>query len=699
MLKTLWILAPTLTGSVNELRPHLNGFTLANSVDDVLTGPAGKYALFGIDVGDIPKLNSEINKVYIQNYSSKLELDGNDTASIDDWFPVNYKHRRTIELLGKVENLVVEVVDTPTIGPVDFLLNLVEEVTEQSAEEVKEVTQQPVAEEIETIGKPTWIGEVYEEVTIEEVKEETKETETEVSDELEFDPLATALENSIEEGLKQQAEEEIKEEVTIEDVFPKGKTLEQLEDPEYPKVDMTVSYSNKLFSESKDPNASFMIDFAGSTKTYSRVFNNIERKVQYSLDRRKQPSLNDFETAIVGASYDSLANDEIHKQQYFDGSHWEPFVQTGKTPVPILSPINNPEYGSDKYVGADAVSLIQNRMKIGCKVGVFLPHTGLYFLVNSPSDEDVLDTLAIVNNLRVEILRNSSGILLGSSNYYLYRQLINLFINNVSACSLANWNKEVILSLIDERDMNIIATILAASIYPDGYEYQQICGLVKVDKTCEHITSKLVDLRRMIFVDNSRLSESQRAIALSGLRERSINEIRSYQEANYLGFKKAYEITEGISFVYKSQPIQTVIEAGEEWIKEIESTVDSIVTFNDDEDTRNTMISQRINLTRIREYSHWVVEIQVDNETNVITDKAKINELLRGLSRNQEVLEKVGQTLSEFQRLSQVAIVAIPRIRCPVCQQTNQKDLDISPHLIPQDAVSRFFTLARQRLS
>ncbi len=510
-----------------------------------------------------------------------------------------------------------------------------------------------------------------------------------------FDPIAAAMEASIEQA--NQPEPEVEEDV--EEEQPKGKTLEQIEDPEYPKVNFTVEISPKIFSDSKSDETGVISDFAGSHKTYGRLFDTMGNKVEYALSRKYTPKLTAVEQHIAALSEDAIANEELHKQQYVEGAKWSPFVRTETQAVPIITPIRNPDFGDAKYVGPDSVSLIQNRMKIGCKLGIYLPHTGLYFIVNSPSDEDVLNTLSIINTYRVEVLRASSGILLGSSNYYLYRQVLNLFINNVSGCSLANWNKETILGLIDERDMNIVATALQASIYPDGYEYRQVCGLVKSNKTCEHITSKLLDLRRIVFVDNSRLSESQRVVAAGGLRERSINEIKTYQETNYIGFKKAYEITEGICFVYKAQSINTAIEAGETWIKEIEQTVDAIVTFNDDEETRNNMIRQRINLTRIREFSHWVTEIQIDGETNAITERSKINELLNSLGRNPQVMEKVSDTLAEFQRLSQIAIVAIPRVPCEGCKQTDQKDLDISPHLIPQDMTSRFFTLARQRLS
>ena len=525
------------------------------------------------------------------------------------------------------------------------------------------------------------------------VTEEIKQPEPNQSPEVDFDPIAAAFETSV-----AQAQDEPTSPTTLSNE-PVDDSLAQAEDPKYPQVDSTVEVPPKLFSESKSNDVPYLSDWGGSHITYGRVFDSIDRKVNFALNNNRTPKLNPFEQHVVQVSNDAIANEELHKQQYVEGSRWSSYVTTPTARVPVFTPIKNPDYGDAKYVGADAVSLLQNRMEIGCKLGVFLPHTGIYFILNSPDDEEVLNTLSVINNYRIEALRASSGILLGNSNFYLYRQVLNLFINNLAGCSLASWNKEVLLGLIDERDMNIISAALAASIYPDGYEYRQACGLVKGKTTCEHITAKLLDLRRLVFVDNSRLSETQRQLAAGGLRERSLTEINTYKETNYLGFKKAYEITPGISFVYKAQPMNVVIEAGEKWIKEIEATVDSIVTFNEDEETRNNEIRRRINLARIREYGHWVVEIQVDGESNTITDRDKINKLLKSLSRKQGVLDKVSETLSEFQRLSQVAIVAVPRVQCEGCGQTDQKDLDISPHLIPQDATSRFFTLAHQRLS
>jgi len=505
------------------------------------------------------------------------------------------------------------------------------------------------------------------------------------------DEFAAALLNSLEEATIHAAPQEVKEEAKAE--APSYGIPET-----YPSVDQTVTYDpNKLFKDSQTEGDQALFDWAASPKRFSQYHGRLSDRITLAMQKGQDFNTSDWESGVFMYGEDQVSVPEMHNFQYVDKARWSGSINSPTAAVPVIMPIRNPNYGDAKYVGPESVSLIQNRMKIGCKLGVFLPHTGIYFIIVSPGDDRFLDTLSIINNQRIVALRSSSGILLGNSNFYVNRQVMNLFLDSIVHCSLGGWNREQLLKLIDERDINIIASALGASIYPDGYEYVQLCGLVKTDrKVCQHMTRKLVDLRRMVFVDNTRLSESQKLHAAGALKERSIKEIEDYQQTNYIGYKKPYEITEGIEFVYRAQSAMTSIEAGEKWIKEIESIVDNIITFNNDEETRNAMIDQRIALTRIREYSHWVDDILVDGQP--LGDRDKINKLLNSLSRNKDVVEKVGNTLVEFQRLASVAMVAIPRIKCQECQQTDQKDLDISTHLIPQDAVSRLFTLVRQRL-
>lgn len=576
--------------------------------------------------------------------------------------------------------------------------------------------EQATVQEPETAVQVEQPAEVFVEQEPTPVAEVQPETKTETSQPTpvttafdDFDPLAIAssFKTSVDIANASVAEPVVETETVKQPKRREGIPVD------YPAVENTVEIlSNPLKSleTAGDPSRGFD-DWGGAIETMEAVVGVTTQKFSQAEQRGRNPNLTVLEASMIDIQVDAVGSKMMHEFQYVAGANWSQGIKTPTATMPLIVPIKNPNYGDSKYVGSDAVPLIQNRMKIGSTLGVFLPHTGIYFIIVSPTDGELLDTLSVINTQRIETLRASSGILMGNSNYYIYRQVLNLFLSSITNCSFRSWNREQLTELIDERDINIIATALMASVYVDGYEYTQTCGLrLKDDETltdeeraqnppdevCDHRSEFLTDLMRTVFIDNSRLNEFQRNIAVSAIHPRSLEEIKDYQQQHYLGYRKSYEITEGIEFIYRAQNIKVSMEAGEKWIGEISQIVDSIITFKNDDEERNMMIDHRINLARIREFSHWVDDIVVDGQS--LGDRVKINALLNSLSRNDTVMRKVSETLGEFQRLSMIAITAIPRAKCPTCQKTDTKDLDISKHLIPQDAVSRLFTLVRQRV-
>lgn len=576
--------------------------------------------------------------------------------------------------------------------------------------------EQATVQEPETAVQVEQPAEVFVEQEPTPVAEVQPETKTETSQPTpvttafdDFDPLAIASSFKTSVDI---ANASVAEPVAETETVKQPKRREGIP-VDYPAVENTVEIlSNPLkpLETAGDPARGFD-DWAGAVETMEAVVGVTTQKFSQAEQRGRNPKLTVLEASMIDIQVDAVGSKMMHEFQYVAGANWSQGIKTPTATMPLIVPIKNPNYGDSKYVGSDAVPLIQNRMKIGSTLGVFLPHTGIYFIIVSPTDGELLDTLSVINTQRIETLRASSGILMGNSNYYIYRQVLNLFLSSITNCSFRSWNREQLTELIDERDINIIATALMASVYVDGYEYTQTCGLrLKDDETltdeeraqnppdevCDHRSEFLADLMRTVFIDNSRLNEFQRNIAVSAIHPRSLEEIKDYQQQHYLGYRKSYEITEGIEFIYRAQNIKVSMEAGEKWIGEISQIVDSIITFKNDDEERNMMIDHRINLARIREFSHWVDDIVVDGQS--LGDRVKINALLNSLSRNDTVMRKVSETLGEFQRLSMIAITAIPRAKCPTCQKTDTKDLDISKHLIPQDAVSRLFTLVRQRV-
>jgi hypothetical protein len=602
------------------------------------------------------------------------------------------------EVATSAETVVPAVVETDPV-PVDDKTEIAGDGlgSTDTAPVVDEAFLDPLSNVISATTDPQPI--VLEEISVNEVSETDTSTAVEEaaplvelnSDMDSFDPLAQAFATS-----SQLAnEEEPKPEPDLDASIYIGRL------PDYPKVETTVEIlKHPLVKKAKDePSSEAMFyDWGGDVDSLTSELERLDRMSEEATQRKRRPNFTEQDMQTLACMSDRIGSRDIMNRMFTPQSKWSQALRTETKAIPLLTVVKNPNYGDQRYVGTDAVPLLANRMKIGVTIGVMLPHTGIYVLIVSPGDDEVLNTLSIINAQRVETLRSSSGILLGNSNYYLNKQIIDLFLNSVTDCSLTAHNREMLQKLIDDRDVDIIAAALYASIYPDGYDYTQVCGLELANhpgKICPGSQEFVADLKRMVFVDNSRLNEYQRNIATAGLTKRSVKEIEDYQSQHYLGWEKPYEITEGVQFIYKPVSSLVAIEAGEKWISEISSVVDRLIAFKQDETERNVMINQRIDITRIREFSHWVSEIHVDGL--ILKDRDKIDQLLNKLSRNPEVVNKVGETLSEFQRLSVIAMVAIPRVECPTCSQTDQKDLDISPYLIPQDAVSRFFTLAHQR--
>lgn len=736
---------PNVLDVVQEGKVYVSINPNAAEMNDILNLPDTKIVIQNHSIGEISRVSGDM---FLADESESL---------ISEFTRLQHQYKRLVTMASG-QDAGVHLIETP-IGSVEELQRLGDEAInlipvpvavepepvptattdeplidfDAEAEAVDE-GETPVPVEVEEpvpVENPEPVVEELPEVQVEEpvaVVPQPDQTEaTQVLDESplvelepEFDPLASL--DAPEASMPEPERSEPAAPVKGEDDFAEAllNSLQEAQAPtvnetdlsvgeekvapafgipvEYPNVDQTVTFDkDKLFKPSESDDDFVLNDWAGDTAHFNQIHARLSDRLGTAINKGIDPNFSDFENAVLMYGEDQVSVPEMHKFQYVDKARWGGSINSPTTAVPIIMPIRNPNYGDAKYVGPESVSLLQNRMKIGCKLGVFLPHTGIYFIIISPGDDRFLDTLSVINNQRIVALRSSSGILLGNSNFYINRQVVNLFLDSIVHCSLGGWNREQLMKLIDERDVNIIASALGASIYPDGYEYVQACGQMKTDnKVCTHLTRKLVDLRRMVFVDNTRLSEQQKLHAAGALKERSIKEIQDYQEANYIGYKKPYEITEGVEFVYRAQSAITSIEAGEKWIKEIEAIVDNIITFREDDETRNNMIDQRIALTRIREYAHWVEDILVDGQP--LGDRDKINKLLNSLSRKKEVVDKVGNTLTEFQRLASVAMVAVPRIQCPACEKTEERDLDISTHLIPQDAVSRLFTLVRQRL-
>jgi hypothetical protein len=101
----------------------------------------------------------------------------------------------------------------------------------------------------------------------------------------------------------------------------------------------------------------------------------------------------------------------------------------------------------------------------------------------------------------------------------------------------------------------------------------------------------------------------------------------------------------------------------------------------------------------MRQYSHWVEEIKIVDNNNVITERSSIESNLGILSQEPEVSEQFIKGVEEYIEKSAIALVGVPNFKCPVCgteqAENNNKSLGV---ILPMDVTSLFFDIVTQKL-
>lgn len=461
-----------------------------------------------------------------------------------------------------------------------------------------------------------------------------------------------------------------------------------------PDVQHTIKFKRPILTPAKHGDDEPALYGWGGT---SDVMSTVIQRVAAKMDRGTSPT--DTEIYATVAHQDMVTSEGNNDFQYFKDATWEPHAETAGRLVPNLYRIKNPVAGAAAYTGKFAVQLIKNRMGTGANIGVALWHSGMYCSITAPDDSSRLALIGEIARNRLQALRNTSGILFGNSSYYINRALVNCFLDHLTDCNIVNWDREVVRARLDHRDLQAMAWALLYAIYPDGYNYTQLCGAVdeKTNNICSATAEFKLDFGVALLVDDTRLTTYQLNMMSETFKPHSIAQLDRYREEGVIGGSKAFEITDGIKFVLQGPTLISHIEQGHAWIDSLSKITDDVIGLAADEDERNEYIARQINSTKLREYAHWVKEIIIDDEVT-LTDRVKINEILNSFTTNEAAVTKLSAALDEYQRECIVQMVAIPRIPCTECGGIDEEGAIDHPHLIPQDAVSRFFTLARLKL-
>lgn len=356
-----------------------------------------------------------------------------------------------------------------------------------------------------------------------------------------------------------------------------------------------------------------------------------------------------------------------------------------------------PRFGdnsSNVISGERALMKVSSMLGLGSMVQIPLWHTGIWVSIKAPTEASLLELERRIANEKIRLGRYTNGMVFSNTSVYTVSYVVNFVLEHVYDASVKNISQDSLKDLIKTTDIPTLVWGLACAIYPNGYDYSRPCTTNPSE--CQHIVNGVLNIAKLFWTDNDSLSTYQRKHMQRRQDKFTKEELDRYEQEHVRGGVYRINLSENLNVTLRVPTIAQYETSGFAWVEGIVELLEGSLGVSLRGEERDDYIVDQGRLTALRQYSHWVKNIEAGDD--LIEDTETTEELLGLLSSDQELadsfFEKVGQYIDD----STVSLIAIPKYDCPACGGEQHGDVhDLRhPHLLPIDAVSVFFTLLDQ---
>jgi hypothetical protein len=505
-----------------------------------------------------------------------------------------------------------------------------------------------------------------------------------MSDEIPLDEAVQVLDDS---SLIDDAEQPIVEEVVSDKPAPSAvkarQTVEELySEPVGSNTSETVDLPSRSNSDLLDILAGLNDESIPETEEVRKWSEILESGIQKEAMR-----------GVYKKALESVQNDFRQFVEY-KGKKYSPNT-------PLFADAGVPT----SYKGDRGVTRVMAYLGRGMLCQVPLWHTGIWLTLKAPSESEIIELHRLMISDKIEYGRATYGVALSNSTSYTTDRLVDFVLDHVYASTLKLDDekdpplKDIILS----QDIYSLLSGLMGSIYPNGFRYRRAC--ISDPEKCNYILEESLKISKLLWVNNKAFTETQ----LSHMSDRQ-NKCKTLESINR--YKEEMRSTTGktitvmsesgkpLKFTLFSPTVSEYISAGYRWIDNITTMIEQSVTIPKTIEEKNSYIRTHSQATGMRQYSHWVKEIEFDDGNN-ITDRDTIESLFDVLSSDSILYKNFIDEVLDYITWSTVAIVGIPTFTCPCCdapQQTLEKKTPYSSSIIPLDVYQVFTSLVLGRI-
>lgn len=358
---------------------------------------------------------------------------------------------------------------------------------------------------------------------------------------------------------------------------------------------------------------------------------------------------------------------------------------------------------NESVKGERGVLRFMEYMGLGTIFQAPLWHSGIWVTFKAPSEGALLELQRQFINDKIQLGRESYGLIFSNSSSYVTDRLINFALDHVYTTTLKSEDstREKLKALISSHDIPAIMWGLACAMYPRGFQYQRAC--TTDPEKCNHVVEERLNLSKVLWVNKRALTPWQ-IKHMSSRRGDSMDlaSVTRYKDELLKGQKRAITLNKGSSkeaiMTIRIPSINEYIDSGHRWISEIVAVVNRALGADVKDSERNAYIDKHGKTSSMRQYLHWVDSLEFG--TLKTDDRDTMEQMFDTLSQDDIVRNEFMDAIKKYIDDTAITVVGIPVYDCPKCNGSQEPKLVLPNHtnIIPFDVFQTFFTLLVQRL-
>jgi len=397
-------------------------------------------------------------------------------------------------------------------------------------------------------------------------------------------------------------------------------------------------------------------------------------------------------------------NDDL----FGDDSEWTNLPKVGDTPI---APGR-----LDHEKSKDPVMRIRGRLGMAVEYTNPFWASGLHMVIEGAGALEELSLDQKILTEKAEMGRDSSGYVYSASALYLNRPVVDFALSQVRSTTIGTTDPQVLKSLLLITDIDPLALAMASANMPNGFLLERPC--LEQIGGCGYVTKRQVNLRRMLMVRRSKLSDDQAQFMSKRAGTVDIKTVLGYQAKMRPEISRIVQLKGGMILRFKVPTIAEYERIASAWLDYMDQQSRKVAASNANQQEREAFLLKASRVSVLMAYGHWIEAILETNpddlaaEPKVMIERVgeegspeqyqsdvQMQRLLVSLAVDQDLSDQIIEELSEFINQMTMSTPVIPKMKCPNCgKQMHGDDASKHPHLVNLNAVEVFFTLLRLRM-